>query len=290
MAFDPHAKVRLHSQHPRHGHGYSYVYPAISRRSRGLSIGINLNPDTVCNFNCIYCQVDRSEAPQISTVDLELLARELDDLVGRAVDGSIFDQPGLADAPKALRRFSDIAFSGDGEPTASPSFSQVVQLVADVKSARHLGEVRIVLITNACYLTRSSVLKGLEVLDQNNGEIWAKLDAGTDRYFKTVSRSKFSLRHVMDNIIATARKRPICIQTMLLRYHGRKPASVELAAYIDRLNEIIHAGGQIRQVQLYTVARKPAEACVSALPETELTSISRQVADGTGLAVETYPG
>ena len=37
-----------------------YVYAVVSRRARGLSIGVNLNPDKVCNFDCPYCQVDRT--------------------------------------------------------------------------------------------------------------------------------------------------------------------------------------------------------------------------------------
>ena len=36
-----------------------FVYPVISRRSQGLSIGVNLNPDKRCNFDCVYCEVDR---------------------------------------------------------------------------------------------------------------------------------------------------------------------------------------------------------------------------------------
>ena len=47
--------------HPRTHAGNRYVYPVISRRAGGLSIGINLSADKLCNFHCIYCQVDRGE-------------------------------------------------------------------------------------------------------------------------------------------------------------------------------------------------------------------------------------
>ena len=39
--------------HTRHFTDFTFVYPVISRRSRGLSIGVNLNPDKVCNFDCV---------------------------------------------------------------------------------------------------------------------------------------------------------------------------------------------------------------------------------------------
>lgn len=50
------AAVRDHTRVYR---DFTYVYPVISRRSGGLSVGINLNPDKVCNFDCVYCEVDR---------------------------------------------------------------------------------------------------------------------------------------------------------------------------------------------------------------------------------------
>ena len=48
--------------HPRTYHENKFVYPVLSRRSGGISIGVNLNPDKICNFDCIYCQVDRRSA------------------------------------------------------------------------------------------------------------------------------------------------------------------------------------------------------------------------------------
>jgi sulfatase maturation enzyme AslB (radical SAM superfamily) len=61
------AAVRDHS---RAHANYLYVYPVISRRSRGLSIGVNLNPDKVCNFDCIYCEVDRRTPPRTTVLDV----------------------------------------------------------------------------------------------------------------------------------------------------------------------------------------------------------------------------
>src|SRR5665213_1458021 len=67
----------LHTLHPRSYHDNKFVYPVLSRRSRGISIGINLNPDKVCNFDCIYCQVNRVSRSEIQFVETDRLVDEL---------------------------------------------------------------------------------------------------------------------------------------------------------------------------------------------------------------------
>src|ERR1700759_407423 len=96
--------VTLFTQHSRSWRENRYVYPVISRRSKGLSIGINLNPDTVCNFDCIYCCVDRTIPPKIQHVDLEILRQELDQILSLVDKGAIWTMPPFHDAPPHLRR------------------------------------------------------------------------------------------------------------------------------------------------------------------------------------------
>src|SRR5260221_294117 len=64
-------------RHPRAYGKNFYVYPVLSRRARGISIGVNLNPDKVCNFDCIYCQVDRTTPGAVRDVDEARLTEEL---------------------------------------------------------------------------------------------------------------------------------------------------------------------------------------------------------------------
>ncbi|MCH8086335.1 MAG: hypothetical protein IIC81_00635 [Chloroflexi bacterium] len=124
-----------HRSHPRDWRRNLYVYPVISRRSRGLSLGINLNPDTACNFDCVYCQVDRTTAPRVRDVDPARISEELTQLIAEAKDGTLFDDPAFAGVPAALQNVKDIAFSGDGEPTTCPVFCECVEIVAAVKKA-----------------------------------------------------------------------------------------------------------------------------------------------------------
>jgi wyosine [tRNA(Phe)-imidazoG37] synthetase (radical SAM superfamily) len=285
--FQP-AAANVFARHPRDWRDNLYVYPVISRRSRGLSIGVNLNPDTACNFDCIYCQVDRTAPVKVRDVDLDVLAVELDHMLGLAAGGSIFDEPQFGAVPPELRRVNDIAFSGDGEPTTCPVFADAVRLAADLKHQRGMGNVRMVLITDACYLTKPAVKRGLRTMDQANGEVWAKLDAGTQAYYELVNRPNYPLAHVMSEIIATARERPIRIQSLFMRVNGEPPPSAEIDAFVERLHEILAADGKIIEVQVYTVARRPAEAYVGALSDAQVDAIVEQVRSATGLTANAY--
>jgi wyosine [tRNA(Phe)-imidazoG37] synthetase (radical SAM superfamily) len=275
--------------HPRTHAGNRYVYPVISRRAGGLSIGVNLNAEKLCNFHCVYCQVDRSTPGIADQLDLARLADELEAMVDAVLSGRVFEGPQFRATPPGLRRWNDIALSGDGEPTSSESFEEVVQLCAEVRRRRQLDAVKLVLITNASLLHLPQVGRGLAMLDANGGEIWAKLDAGTENYYRLVNRSTADWRQILDNLRLAAQARPIVVQSLFLRIHGAPPAADEIAAYGERMAEILASGGRIKLVQVHTIARQPSEAWASALSQGELDSIARTIDRRTGLPVAVFP-
>jgi len=262
-----------------------YVYPVLSRRSRGLSIGINLNPDQTCNFNCAYCQVDRQHPAGGPQIAVDRLSVELDALLALAADGAIWDDPLFADAPPALRRVNDIAFSGDGEPTLCPKLAEVVRLSRDAKRAGGLDGVKLVLITNASLLHRPGVQEALRLLAEPGGEVWAKLDAGTPAYFRRVARTPVPFQRILDNIADAARHVPLVVQSLFMRIDGQGPDAAEITAYAHRLRDVLDAGGRIDHVQIYTIARPPREASVTALDPAELDTLADAVRDITALPV-----
>lgn len=282
-------KLALFTQHSRHWQQNKYVYPVISRRSKGLSIGVNLNPDTVCNFDCVYCCVDRTVPATIRDVDLDVLRAELDHLLGLVQSGELFASPPFDATPTALRRLNDVAFSGDGEPTSYPRFADACKLVAEVLDRHQRGDVKIVVITNATLLTRPAVAEALRFLDQHNGEIWAKLDAGTEPYYRRVERTSIPLQRVLDNILAAGRERPMVIQSLFMRLEGEPPPVSEIDAFVDRLVWLRDGACQVKLVQVYTVARRAAESYVTPLSNDEVDAIAKRVRE-RGFAVEAYYG
>lgn len=282
--------TRLHGQHERQFARNRFVYPVLSRRSAGLSIGVNLNPDKVCNFDCIYCQVNRTSQSETRFVATEQLVGELSGLLALAANGDIWDTDKFRATPAALRRLNDIAFSGDGEPTTYRNFDEIIAACADVKRRLGLDGVKMVLITNASMFHKPRVQRGLALLDENQGEIWAKLDAGTEAYYQTIDRTTIPFARILENITTAARVRPLVIQSLFMRVADEPPSAAEIDAFCERLNEIRAAGGQLKLVQVYTVARPPAERFVTPLTDAEVDALAATVREKTGLPTASYYG
>jgi wyosine [tRNA(Phe)-imidazoG37] synthetase (radical SAM superfamily) len=287
---EPAAVSREHGSHPRELDGTTYVYAVLSRRSGGISIGVNLNPDKRCNFDCVYCQVDRRVMPPPAVVDADALADELTRVLRAAKEGRLVAHARFRDLPETLREVRDVALSGDGEPTSLPRFDRIVERILGVLDATGWTGLPLVLITNASGLDRPEVRSGVDRLIAAGGDVWAKLDAGTEEFFKTVAATQVPYARILSNIEETARRHPITLQTCLLAMDGEPPPDAEIAAYAARVREIVEAGGRLRGVQLYTVARPPAEAYVTPLPPETLEAIAEQVRSAVpGVPVAVFP-
>ena len=237
--YDPGSARPLFEDHPRSFAENRYVYPVLSRRSGGVSVGVNLSGDKACNFRCVYCQVDRSQPGQFQTVDLQRLDAELQQTLDLVVSGRLFQQARFTDTPAALRRLNDIALSGDGEPTLHPDFDRVLDTCIEVRRRLRLEGVQLILITNASALHLPRVGRALEGFDAAGGRIWAKLDAGTEAYYRRIARSAVPFARILDNLSEAARARPILIQSLWMRLDGQPPAATELQGYCQRLRDIL---------------------------------------------------
>jgi len=286
--------LNAHRQHSRRFEDFKFVYPVLSRRSHGISIGINTNPDKVCSFDCIYCQVDRSAATPAGKFDLAIAEGELRAMLEIVQSNELAKHQPFNSVPREMLRLNDIALSGDAEPTTLQNFSAIIEMIARVKPR----SAKIILITNAGGLERADVKRGMAIMDANDGEVWAKLDAGTGEYFRLINCTKIPFARILENIKATAKDRPIIIQSLFLKLRGRGPSADEIGAYCGRLRDIVDAGGSIQRVQICTVARKPvrileglpAWKSAEALANADVDAIARRVHEETGLNVESFYG
>ena len=156
------------SQHDRDLAGLTYVYPVLSRRAGGVSVGINLNPNNACNWHCAYCQVPdlvRGKAPDI---DLLLLEHELSGFLADLTHGDWMERF----VPEGSRVIRDIAFSGNGEPTSAEVFAEAVDRVLRVRDAFGLAAdaVPVRLITNGSLLAQARVQDGVRRLVVRDGQ------------------------------------------------------------------------------------------------------------------------
>ena len=283
------SRLAVVQDHSRQFADFTFVYPVISRRSRGLSVGINLNPDKGCNFDCIYCEVDRTTPGKVSQVDLNQMRDELAAMIHFVRDGGLAKEPKFDELPSFItRNIKDIALSGDGEPTLIHNFCECVEAVAVVKRRERLDRTRIVLVTDAAGLDKADVRRGLEVMDANQGEVWAKLDAGTEAYYRLVNRTSVPFERILKNIRETALARSVVIQSLFLNVRGQAMPESELEQYCRRLTEIVDAGGRIKEVHAYTIARPTPEACATPVHAGELNAIAEKIRARTNLVVHTF--
>ena len=270
-----------YEDHRRELDANRYVYAVVSRRARGLSIGVNLNPDKACNFDCPYCQVNRTTPGRASRVDVADLAAELEDLLQRAGGDLWATSPFDTVAPE-LRRVADVAFAGDGEPTTPPEFPAAARAAREARDRLAPG-VPLRLLTNATLLHKDRVRAALAEFD----ELWCKLDAGTEAYFQVVDGTRLPFRRILDNLLLVARERPIVIQSLFLTLEGVGPGNAEVAAWVERLREILSGGGRIDHVQVYTVARAPSDPRCGALDPARLEAVAAAARDA-GLTAAVY--
>ena len=283
----PKRETEGHFGAPRHFLNNRFVYAVISQRARGLSIGVNMNPDKFCSFGCLYCEVDRDFAGQDRKLNVRTMAAELQDLLARAFHGRMRELPAFHNIPMELLELKTVALSGNGEPTLCQNFAGIVREIVKFRSKERYPVFKIVLITNACALDTPEVREGLRAFDARD-EVWAKLDAGTQAYMDLVNRSNVPLKRVLANILLVARERPVVIQSLFPLLNGEEPPAAEIEEYVQRLEELKVAGARISMVQIYSAHRPPHRPACDHLPLKSLSHIARRVREVTGLNAEIF--
>lgn len=262
-----------------------FVYVVISPRARGLSVGVNLNPAVTCTFHCAYCEIDRAQPARAAQFDSNRMGIELRETLDLVRDGSLRQWDRYSRVPEDLLELRHVALSGDGEPTLSPHFVEAIEVMTHRRATGNF--FKIVLVTNSTALDQPPVAKGLKLLTRKD-EVWAKLDGGTQEYLNRVNGATVSLNKILNNILSVGRQRPVVIQSLFPAINGVEPAPEEIQEYVQRLKELVSAGAEISNVQIYSATRPTARAGCTHLPLKTLTQIARTVQKSTRLPVEVF--
>jgi wyosine [tRNA(Phe)-imidazoG37] synthetase (radical SAM superfamily) len=264
-----------------------FVYFTISPRARGLSIGVNLNPDRKCNFDCVYCEVDRTAPMPDADIDCDVAAWELEEMLRLVQTGSLRLLRPYQALPQQLLQLRHVALSGDGEPTQSPKFLEAVEAVVHVRARGFHPFFKIVLITNASGLDRPEVQAGLALFTPRD-EIWAKLEVGAQESMDKVNRSDISLDKITENILLIARRRPVVIQSLFCQIADAVPTIGEIEQFARRLLDLKTRGAHISLVQIYSATRPTSHSNVRHLPLKSLSEIANIVRRIAGLRAEAF--
>ncbi|MCX7192134.1 MAG: radical SAM protein [Proteobacteria bacterium] len=271
--------------HDRNSARMRYVYPVVSRRAGGVSVGINLNPNNACNWRCLYCQVPDLTRGTAPPVDLILLEKELHSFLTELLHGDFMQTR----VPVGARRINDIALSGNGEPTSAAEFSEVIALIARVRSELDLPEtVKTVLITNGSLLHRPDVQQGLREMAQIHGEVWFKLDRASETGMLRINDTHVRIDKVRENLTAAISACPTWLQTCWFALDGEPPSTQDEDDYLNFVDGLLQGGYPLQGVLLYGLARPSLQAeapRLSVLPAEVLQGFGDRIA-GLGLPVK----
>lgn len=272
--------------HRRDSAGMTYVYPVVSRRAGGVSVGVNLNVNNACNWACAYCQVEGLTRGGPPPIDLGLLAAEL----GRFLDDAITGDFMARAVPPESRRLVDVAFSGNGEPTSAPEFAESVRLVRAALEGRGLlPRVKIRLITNGSLLHRPVVQGGIREIGEAGGEVWFKVDRIGEEVTRAVNGVPVAPATALRNLETCAGLAPTWVQTCWFAMDGQAPSEAEREAYCDFLRAV---GGKIAGIHLYGLARaslQPGANRLDRLDAEVLEAFGLEIQQKTGIRVLVSP-
>ena len=266
------------TDHRRDKLSLKYVYPVLSRRSGGLSIGINLNINNACNWACIYCQVPDLIRGNVPPIDSDKLSSELRYFLTDVTQGNFYERESI---PAEHRSIQDIAISGNGEPTLVRDFDHIVDLIGMVMDEFGLqGNVKLVLITNGSMINKSSVKAGLEKISSLGGEVWFKVDSVTPAGMGWINDAHGSAAATLKRLAISSERCPTWMQTCVFAYDNKPPVEMELSAYLDFLDAIRSQHIPINGVLLYGLARtsmQPGAERLTRLPEPWLQQFAARI-------------
>ncbi len=274
--------------HDRDAAGLRYVYPVVSRRAGGVSIGVNLNPNNACNWRCVYCQVPALTRGSAPPIELDRLQAELRQLLAQ-VQSEAWLTEHVADP--AYRRIVDVAFSGNGEPTTAEGFDRIVASVMDIVDALQIADLSRVLITNGSMMGRAQVQRGLDRLQQSGGEVWFKLDQVAQEQRAALNGSNTSADSARAHLRTAAAHCRTRLQTCVFALDGAAPSEAWCESWLSFVGEELQAGTPIADVLLYGLARpsmQPEAPRLGRLPEAWLEAFAERIR-ALGLPVVVRP-
>lgn len=271
LSVDSHSRLSEYSR---------LVYPVVSRRAKGLSLGINLNLDKRCSYNCVYCQVDRSITNPTLDVSLDQIDKELTEW---------FEEIKTNNGSYEGYSLRDISIAGDGEPTHVGVLHDVISLIIRKKKQYGFTEAKIVLLTNGSNIRRKDLMGLWEDYFNNQGDIWFKLDFWDEESFRRINRTSVKYEMIIKNLLWISQQYPIIIQSCFFRWRDEQFTEDKYNGYIRLVQTLLKEKAKIKLIQAYTLARSPAED-VFPWDNQTMDRVKESLVKAINIPVEVYYG
>ena len=239
--------------------------PVFSRRL-GLSQGIDLLPPKTCNFNCIYCEINR--APQLSCERGEHVPT---DIIIAEIDGLLEDE-------ERVRDLDVFTITASGEPTLHTGIGRII---------RHLKEKTdkpVAILTNGSQLHLKEVREDLSRADI----VIPSLDAARPESFRKVNRPaecSADLDTIIKGIARFSHEFTGEIWLEILLVENINDTIEDIAALKNAIERI-----RPTRVQLNTVARPPYESFAKPLTRKRMEEVKEEIEKGYAGHVDILAG
>ncbi len=226
----------------------TYVYPVVSRRVGGVSLGVNISPNNACNWQCIYCQVPDLKKGVSPQANIAQLKKELNGFLQQVLFGDFMEKQ----VPEECRELKDIAISGNGEPTTCLNFEEVVAVIGELMTKYALN-IPLRLITNGSSVHKDNVQQGLKFMALHQGEVWFKVDAVGEKRTKDINQVALKPDWQKKQLKVVSDVCPVKLQTCVLDMFCSDDSYTQ--DYITWLESALQQGVKLEGVLLYSLAR-----------------------------------
>lgn len=250
------------------------IFGPIKSRRLGNSLGVNLLPTNkkLCNFNCVYCECGWNEN-----------TKDINDNIHRKEDIKAALEKKLIQIKEKNMPLDSITFSGNGEPTIHPDFSEIIDFVVELRN-QYVKGAKISVLTNATNLYRDDVFSALHKIDNPI----LKLDAGSEKMFYAISKANpnvISFEKIKQRLIAFGHD--AIVQTLLIRGENEgikldNTTEEEFCLWLDIVKQI-----NPRYVMLYPIDRITPESNLEKLSKEELELFANKIR-AIGIETKTY--
>jgi wyosine [tRNA(Phe)-imidazoG37] synthetase (radical SAM superfamily) len=194
-----------------------YVFGPVPSRRLGQSLGIDPIPLKTCNWNCVYCQLGRTQPLTNQRKDYfppqEILAE-----VRQSLDAH---QPGEIDW---------VTFVGSGEPLLHASIGWLVRQV------KKITELPVAVITNGSLLYLPEVRQDLILADA----VLPTVDAGIPELYRKINRPhpEITFERLVDGLVAFRKEYTgqLWVEVMLVRDINDTPQALwQIAKVLQKI-------------------------------------------------------